>query len=187
MARQDVRGASGVPEQIGMETVPEAGLRPLPTAPRAARRSLRRTRWTLWIAPAVLFVAALGYLVPNQVEAHDHYTRMHTALGVTRQRNHTVAAQLAEVRRDLSILKTQVGSDSTALRQDASELLGAQTSLAAAQAHVTQQAGRITSLQTCLTGVERALNELAVGAQASAIAALNSVSAGCAAAEASSD
>jgi hypothetical protein len=165
----------------------EADRRPFLTEPPAARRMSHHTRWTLWIAAAALFAGALGYLIPNQVQAHDQYTRAHTALGVTRQRTHTVAAQLAEVRRDLNILKTQVGSDSTALSQDSSELLGAQTSLAAAQAHVTQQAGQINSLQTCLTGVERALNELAVGGQASAIAALNSVSADCAAAEASSD
>jgi hypothetical protein len=58
--------------------------------------------------------------------------------------------------------------------------------LSAAQAHVTQQASLITSLQACLVGVEQALNELAVGNQASAIAALNAVSTSCTAAEASS-
>jgi hypothetical protein len=130
--------------------------------------------------------AALGYLISDQVQARDHYGQDHTALGVTRQQTHTVTAQLDEVRRDLNILETQVGSDSTALSQDSSQLLGAQTALAAAQAHVTQQASLITSLQTCLVGVERALNELAVGKQSNAIAALNSVSASCTAAEASS-
>jgi hypothetical protein len=58
--------------------------------------------------------------------------------------------------------------------------------LSAAQAHVTQQASLITSLQSCLVGVEQALNELAVGNQTSAIAALNGVSTSCTAAEASS-
>ena len=134
----------------------------------------------------MLFAAALGYLIPDQVQARDQYGHAQTALGVTRQRTDTVAAELDEVRRDLSILKTQVGSDSTALSQDASQLLGAQTSLAAAKAHVTQQASLISSLQTCLAGVEQALNELAVGKQSDAIAALNSVSASCTAAEASS-
>jgi hypothetical protein len=64
--------------------------------------------------------------------------------------------------------------------------LGAQTSLSAAQAHVTRQASLITSLQSCLVGVEQALNELAVRNQTSAIAALNGVSTSCTAAEASS-
>jgi adenine-specific DNA methylase len=146
----------------------------------------RRMRWILWLVAGALFAAALGYLIPDQVQARDHYAQAHTALVVTRQQTHSVTTQLGEVRRDLNILKTQVGSDSTALSQDSSQLLGAQTSLAAAQAHVTQQKSLITSLQTCLVGVERALNELAVGKQTSAIAALNSVSASCTAAEASS-
>ena len=146
----------------------------------------RRTRWFLWIAVGALLAAALGYLISDQVQARDHYEQAHTALGVTRQQTHTVTTQLDEVRRDLNILETQVGSDSTALSQDNSQLLGAQTALAAAQAHVTQQKSLITSLQTCLVGVERALNELAVGKQSNAIAALNFVSASCTAAEASS-
>ena len=94
--------------------------------------------------------------------------------------------QLQQLSRDLKALKTQVGSDTVALSQDSSQLLGAQTSLSAAQTHVTQQASLITSLQSCLVGVEQALNELAVGNQASAIAALNAVSASCTAAEVSS-
>ena len=90
------------------------------------------------------------------------------------------------MRRDLSILEKQVGSDSTALSQETSQLLGAQTSLTAATAHVTQQALLISSLRTCLAGVEQALNALAVGKQSGAIAALNSVAADCSATEASS-
>jgi hypothetical protein len=160
--------------------------RPYLTEPPARRRMSRRTRWMLWIAAGALFAASLGYLIPDQVQARDRYAQAHTALGVTRQQTRTVTRQLDEVRRDLKILETQVGSDSTALSQDSSQLLGAQTSLAAAQADVTQQKSLITSLQTCLVGVEQALNELAVGKQSNAIAALNFVSESCTAAEASS-
>jgi hypothetical protein len=156
------------------------------TEPTRRPRPSRRTRWVVAIAAGALFAAVLGALVADQVRAHDQYGRAQTALGVTRQRTHTVSAQLAEVRRDLSVLNAQVGSDNTALSQDSSQLLGAQTSLAAAQSHVTQQASLISSLQTCLVGVEQALNALAVGKQGNAIAALNSVSLSCTAAEASS-
>jgi hypothetical protein len=164
----------------------EVDRRPFATELPARRRRPRRALWILSVGAAVLLVAALGYLIPDQVQARDQYNRAQAALGVTRQRTHTAAAQLGEVRRDLSILETQVGSDSTALSQDTSQLLGAQTSLAAAKVHVTQQALLISSLQTCLAGVEQALNGLAVGNQSDAIAALNSVSAACSAAEASS-
>ncbi len=140
----------------------------------------------LGLGAGALFAAALGFLLADQVQARDQYERTHTALGVTQQRTRTVSAQLQELSRGLSVLKTQVGSDTTALSQDSSQLLGAQTSLSAAQAHVTQQASLITSLQSCLVGVEQALNELAIGNRASAIAALNAVSASCTSAEASS-
>jgi hypothetical protein len=146
----------------------------------------RRTWWTPWIAAGVLLATALGYLISDQVQARDRYAQAQAALVVTRQRTHATGARLDEVHRELGILKTQVVSDSTTVSQDFSQLLGAQTSLAAAKAHVTQQALLISSLKTCLAGVEQALNELAVGKQPGAIAALNSVSASCSAAEASS-
>ncbi|HEX4434169.1 MAG TPA: hypothetical protein VH012_05030 [Acidimicrobiales bacterium] len=138
------------------------------------------------ITAGVLFAAALGWLLADQVSARHQFERTRSTLGVTQHRTHSVNAHLAELSRDVSVLKTQVGSDTTALNQDSAQLLGAQTSLSAAQAHVTRQASLITSLQTCLTGVERALNELSVGDQPGAITALNAVSASCSAAEAAS-
>jgi hypothetical protein len=146
----------------------------------------RRTRWLAGLALGALLSAALGYLIADQVAARGQYGRAHASLAVARQQTHTVSGELDQVRRDLGILTRQVGSDSNALSQDSSQLLGAQTSLAEAQTHVTQQATLISSLQTCLPGVEQALNALAVGNQAKAIAALNSVAASCTAAEDSS-
>ncbi len=155
-------------------------------APPGRSRSLRRTRWIVGGAAGALVAGALGLLIADQVTAYDRYNRAQASLGVTRQKTHTVSAQLADLQRDLGVLQTQVGSDTTALNQDASQLLGAQTSLTSAQTHVTQQASRITSLQTCLVGVEQALNALAVGKKDKAVTALNSVSTSCTAAEASS-
>jgi hypothetical protein len=144
----------------------------------------RRKRWVVGITAGLLLAAALSWAIADQVSARQHFDRTHSALAVTQHQVHIVDAHLAELSRDVSILKTEVGSDTTALNQDSAQLLGAQTSLSAAQAHVTQQASLITSLQTCLTGVERALNALAVGDQPGGIAALNAVSTSCAAAEA---
>jgi hypothetical protein len=169
-----------------MKSLLELEGRPFPTEPPAPPRLTHRARWVIGLGATALFLAALGYLIHDQVLTRAQYDRAHTSLGVTQQQTHTVSAQLREVARDLKDLKTQVGSDNTALSQDSAQLLGAQTSLSAAQAHVTQQASLIGSLQACLVGVEQALNELAVGSQASAIAALNAVSTSCTAAEASS-
>jgi hypothetical protein len=169
-----------------MRGLVELDSRPFATKPVRQPRLSRRAKWVLSLGAGAVFVAALGSLFADQVHVRDQYRRTHMALGVTQQRTHSVSAQLQELSRDFGVLKTQVGSDITALNQDSSQLLGAQTSLSAAQAHVTQQASLITSLQGCLVGVEQALNELAIGNRASAIAALNAVSASCTTAEASS-
>ena len=90
-----------------------------------------------------------------------------------------MAAQLASLQRSLLALGNQVESDTTALNQDESQLKGAQTALSAAQVNVTQQSSMIMSLQTCLGGVEQALNALAVNDQLRAFALLESVSSSC--------
>lgn len=138
------------------------------------------------VLAGVLFAAALGYLIDDQVQAHGRFERAQTSLGVTRHQTRTVSAQLAALRRDLDLLTAQVGSDTTALNQDASQLQGALGALAAAQAHVSQQSSQIASLTTCLGGVERTLNALSVGKKVRAIAALQSVSAACSSAASSS-
>lgn len=153
--------------------------------PAPARRRAW-VRWTVGLVAGAVFLAALGTLIPNQVRARDDEATAHAALARTKEQTHTTSVELAEVSRDLGVIKTQVGSDTTALNQDSAQLLGAQTSLSAAQSHVSQQATLITSLQACLVGVEQALNELAIGKQAAAIAALNAVSSSCATAEDSS-
>lgn len=163
----------------------EIDRRPAPSDPwEPLPRRPRRPRWLLWIAAGVLLAASVGYLIRDQVQTRDSYDQAHTALGITVQRTRTTSMQLDEVHRELEILKTQVGSDSTALSQDASHLLGAQTALDSAKAHVTQQALLISSLKTCLAGVEQAMNELAIENQPGAIVALNSVSPSCSDAEA---
>ncbi len=169
-----------------MTSVLEVDPRPVQNEPPTPPRPSRRKRWILCLLAGALFAAALGPLIADQIHARNREDRARTSLGVTRHQTRTVSAQLRLLQHDLSLLKAQVGSDTTALNQDTSQLLGAQTSLAGAQAHVSQQASLITSLQTCLVGVEEALNELAVGQQGAAITALNSVSSSCTAAEASS-
>jgi hypothetical protein len=187
MARRAVGGASTDLEALDARGLLQLDLRPQPAAAALPERQMsRRTRWIVWGAAGVLVAAALGYLIPDQLRARDQFAQARTALSATQHRTRTVSSELGELRRDLSILETQVGSDTTALSQDSSQLLGVRTSLSAAQSHVNQQASLISSLHTCLGGVERALNALAVKNQPDAIAALNAVSASCTAAEASS-
>ena len=156
-----------------------------PKEPPRERRLSRRWRWITGLAVGALFAAALGYLIDDQVHVHDQFDQARSSLVVTRHDTSDVSARLATLRRNLALLTAQVGSDTTALNQDASQLKGAQAALAAAEAHVSQQSSQITALRTCLGGVERALNALSVDKQARAIAALKSVSSSCSKAAAS--
>jgi hypothetical protein len=169
-----------------MRSLLETDSRPFAAEAPSPRQLTRRGRWIVAIETGALVAAALGLLIADQIQVDDQFGQTQTSLGVTRQHAQTVSTQLADLGRDLDVLKTQVGNDTAAFNQDAAQLLGAQTSLAAAQAHVTQQSSLIGSLQTCLGGVEQALNALSVGRQSRAIVALNSVSSKCTAAEASS-
>ena len=132
----------------------------------------------------VVCAVCVGTLIADQIQARDRFDHARRALGVTRQHTVEVSAVLSGVRRNLELLTSQVGDEATALNQDASQLTGAEAALTAAQTHVSQQASRIDSLQTCLGGVERALNALSVDDRSGAIAALEAVSTSCTAASA---
>jgi hypothetical protein len=159
----------------------ETGRRPPPASrPEPPHRLRSVVRWVVALGAAALFLSALGWLVDDQVRAHDQADRAQAALRVTRHKKTEVAQHLAKLRHDVEVLATQVGSDDTAYHQDESQLEAAQSELAATQVDVTQQSSRITALHACLGGVEQALNALAVGNQPSAITELSSVSTSCA-------
>jgi septal ring factor EnvC (AmiA/AmiB activator) len=160
--------------------------RPSALEPRQRRRLTRRGWWLVGIASSTVFALVVALLVVDQAHQRDAFAGSKAALAVTNRDITTVSPQLAALQHDLGTLTTQVGSDTTAFDQVASQLKGAQTALKAALAHVSVQSTQITSLQTCLGGVEQALNAFAVDSQQRAVSELESVSSSCtAAAEAS--
>jgi hypothetical protein len=164
-----------------VETLLDAESRPFAPAdvPVAPRRRGRRAKWLGAVAAVAVFGCALGYLVHDEASANDRYDRSRASLDVTRRNVATVSHELAVARRQLALVNAQVGSDSTALAQDQSQLQAARTALIAAQAHVSRQSSQIGSLNTCLGGVEQALNALAVNQESNAIFALNAVASSC--------
>lgn len=150
----------------------------VPSRPRRARLT-RRGRWVIGLLVACVVSSALALLIADQVEQRDQYDHSQATLRVTHDYTATVSADLTALRHDVAVLDSQVGSDANAWNLDASQLEGAQSALAAAQTHVTQQATLITSLQSCLGGVEQALNALSVGNKNRALDLLDSVSSSC--------
>ncbi len=144
-----------------------------------------RARWILVALVIAVLAATFGYLAGNEVQANTQFDQTHRSLDTTRGHIHSVLSELASVRRQLGTVDGQVKADGAALAQDTSQLQGVKKALTDAQAHVTQQASTIGNLQTCLGGVEQALNALAVADQNHAIDALDAVSTSCAQAVAS--
>jgi septal ring factor EnvC (AmiA/AmiB activator) len=168
-------------------TPPSADPRPpSPVGQPGDPRRGRRAPWALGITAVCVVAATLGFLVADQVAHRHQYDRTASSLESTRRHIARTASQLASLQRDLLALGNQIGSDTTALEQDQSQLKGAQSALGSVQSNVTQQASLITSLQTCLGGVEQALNALAVGNRAGAVTQLEAVSTSCSAAAAAS-
>ena len=153
---------------------------------RRTRRLTRRGRWMIGVTSCSALVAVVAYLAVDQVEQRNQFDHSQAALAGTEHHISAVSKQLADLQHDLLVVTIQVGNDTTAFDQDASQLKGAQTALDAAQAHVTQQTSLITSLQTCLGGVEQALNALAVDNRLRAFSLLKSVSSSCTTAAAAS-
>ena len=146
----------------------------------------RRARLVGGVLVVTAVAVVVGFLVADQIDQRQQFDRTQASLHLTRQNEASVSAQLSAVRRQLELVFIEVGNDITADSQDASQLKGAQSALTAAETNVTQQVSLIGSLQTCLGGVERALNALAVGKIGRAASALDAVSSSCTAAAAAS-
>ncbi len=167
----DVLLAEQRPTEV-RRTPPHVEPRPIP----------RRRRVTALVASMVLLGVVVGFLLVNAAQTNHRYDHSRHVLATTRVTTAVVSRDLAAARTDLHLVTQQVGSDSTALVQDTSQLQGARSALIAAQAHVSAQASLLSSLHSCLAGVEQALNALAVDNQSKAADALKWVATPCAAA-----
>lgn len=156
--------------------------RPAVTSRLESVRPSQRRRRLVLVACLVLLGSVIGSLLFDAAQKNHRYDHARHVLAVTRGTTGVVARDLAAARKDLHIVTEQVGSDSTALVQDTSQLQGARSALSAAQAHVFEQAYLLDSLHSCLAGVEQALNALAVGNQSKAADALKWVTTPCSAA-----
>ncbi len=149
--------------------------------PRSHGPSPGRRRLAL-VACLALLGSVIGALLFDAAQTNHRYDHARHVLAATRGKTGVVSRDLATAKKDLHIVTEQMGSDSTALVQDTSQLQGARSALSAAQAHVFEQAYLLDSLHSCLAGVEQALNALAVGNQSKAADALKWVTSPCSAA-----
>jgi len=154
-----------------------------PGAPEAVPVYSSRIRgWLAGVVASALLVVALGYLTSDEIRADNGFDRAHASLDVTRHHDAQVRSELSAVRSSLREVDGEVDQDQAVLTRDTTELTGVQSSLSIAGATISRQKEDIGDLQSCLSGVEQALNALAVHDQPHAIDALDAVTATCSAA-----
>ena len=139
----------------------------------------RRRRWILVLVGLICFAVAVILIAGNEVRTNSQFDNAHQSLDATRHQIDEASRDLASVRHDLDVTNGQVATASSTLASDTSKLTEARTTLASALSNVSRQSSAITDLHTCLGGVERALNALALNDQNQAVDALNSVAASC--------
>jgi len=150
------------------------------TAP--GRQPIRRHRWwavALVCAVCVTLVGASALVAGNEVRTDIRFDQAHRSLDAARRRIALAGADLTTVRSQLDTVDGQVEQDAAVLSQDTSQLRGLESALTSARSDVSNQTSAIGDLNSCLAGVEQALNALSVGDQTYAIDALDAVSTTC--------
>jgi hypothetical protein len=149
-----------------------------------SRREARRG-WGRW-RPAVLY--GLGSLiliaaVAKGIEGHNRLQRTNASITAMRTEWHRTLTEVSTARAHLNQATSESDAAGTALAAASDQLTAVGAQLASAQAGVRVDGVNISELDACLSGVDRALNEVSLGDQADAAASLRQVSTSCQQAE----
>jgi hypothetical protein len=149
---------------------------------RVAPVAHRRRRWRLvlvYVVVSLMLVTAVAV----GVQANRQLTRTDASLASIRGQLHRTTAQVATARSELAGVTARSVAAQGTLNTVSAQLAADQAQLAKAQADVHAKGVSIGQLDLCLSGVEQALNQIAVGDQTGAATTLNGVSANCQSAE----
>jgi hypothetical protein len=149
---------------------------PTDTPPAALRR--RRRRRHLLLVYVVVSMMLLTAVVVG-VQANRQLTRTDASLAAVRGQLQRTTAQVATARSQLATAAAHSEADQRTLHTESAQLAADQAQLAQAQADVHAKGVSIGQLDLCLSGVEQALNQIAVGDQAGAVTTLHGVAANC--------
>jgi hypothetical protein len=153
-----------------------------PTGPppgTSGRRRGRRRLVLVYVVVSMMLVTAVAV----GVQANRRLTRTDTSLTATRAQLQRTTAQVATARSKLAAAVAHSEAAEQTLNAESAQLAADQAQLAKAQADVHAKGVSIGQLDLCLSGVEQALNQIAVGDQVGAVTTLNGVSSNCQSAE----
>ncbi len=130
-----------------------------------------------WVYAVVVVALVAALAVGAASRAHLH--RTDTQLTAMRARLHQTVgrAKVAEAR--LAAVTGQATSAARVLTAETDQLTSVQSQLASTEANVFANGVSISDLDTCLAGVEQALNQISLGDQHGAATTLNGVAASC--------
>ena len=176
--------AGGLLAPVDEHSVAVPDLTDGPTAPGQREHRLHRTRsrWPLRVAWAVGVVALVVALVVA-FDSHDQLNQNRSSLTATRAELVHTRAQVTGARRVLGTVTTQSAAAARTLASVSAQLAADQAQLARAQADLFTNGVSISQLDTCLAGVEQALNQIALGNESGAESTLDGVASNCRGAE----
>jgi hypothetical protein len=148
-----------------------------PARARSPRRGHRRLGWTYAV---VLVVLAAG--VAMGVSSRAQLQRTDAGLTAMRARLHQTVGRARQAESTLAAVTAQASSAAHLLSTETAQLASVQSQLASTEANVFANGVSINDLDTCLSGVEQALNEISLNDQHDAATTLNGVAASCRAA-----
>jgi cytoskeletal protein RodZ len=158
----------------------DADVTPTSTPPEASRRRRARRRLILvYVVVSMMLVTA----VVVGVQANRQLGRTDTSLTSTRAQLQRTTAQVATARSKLAAAVAHSEAAEQTLNAEGAQLATDQAQLAKVQADVHAKGVSIGQLDLCLSGVEQALNQIAVGDQGGAVATLHGVASNCQSAE----
>ena len=182
-------GTRPVPVQWGPEALVAAPIRDAPPGPRRPRRARRIITTSAALVASILLT--LGLLADVHVRAELRASQ--SSLASTRSRlAHTLnALELTEsaltstasdrdaLRLALELATSDLSSANASLATADDNLASTQHSLANANTGLMLQGSALVALNRCLTGVEQALNQIAVGNQIGAVHSISAVAGSC--------
>jgi uncharacterized protein YukE len=133
------------------------------------------------VAVVALVVLAGSFLVTSDVSARSGIRTDAQSLASADHRLAGVGNQLAAAQRRLAGARTWQATVTRTFDAAQSTLSSTQTELAQAQAGIHSQGVDVGKLDACLSGVEQALNQIAVGQTSGGLASLKASSSSCAA------
>jgi len=131
--------------------------------------------------PVAALAAALALVagVVSDLRVRSELRHTQSSLAATRSRLAATLHGLSKAQSEVARATSSRGTLQVTLELAMWELSGAQSDLAHANTSLSSQQNDISALDTCLGGVERALNQISVGAQSGAVSSISAVAGSC--------